>query len=143
MIDLEDEGEIDNALETVKSKNGKKERVQASSSVVEDDHSSGDRRYPDRVRRRLGEWWKNHIMTEDDEEHANVALLDGPLTIREAMQSEDANKWEEAMQDEYKSLMANGTWELTPVPYNHTPIGCKWLFRAKPDATGHVVRYKA
>ena len=37
-------------------------------------------------------------MTQDDEEHANVALLDGPLTIREAMQCVDANKWEQAIQ---------------------------------------------
>ena len=94
------------------------------------------------MRRPLGEWRKNHILTQNDEEHANVAFLDGPLTIREAMQCVDANKWEQAMQEEYKSLMANGTWELTLVPHNRTPIGCKWVFRAKRDATGHVVRYK-
>ena len=47
------------------------------------------------------------------------------------------------MGEEYKSLMANGTWELTPIPKNRTPIDCKWVFRAKRDATGHVVHYKA
>ena len=40
-----------------------------------------------------------------------MALLDDPLTIREAicdaMQCVDANKWEQAMQEKYKSLMAN------------------------------------
>ena len=82
-------------------------------------------------------------MTQRSQEHANVALFDGPLTIREALQCVDANKWKQTMQEEYKSLMANGTWELIPMPNNHSPIGCKWVFRAKRDATAHVVRYKA
>ena len=47
------------------------------------------------------------------------------------------------MQEEYKSLMANGMWELTPMPNNPNFIGCKWLFHTKRDATGHVVHYKA
>ena len=72
-----------------------------------------------------------------------MALLDGPLTIREAIQCVDANDWEQAMQEEYKSLMANGTWDFTPLLYNRHAIGCKWMFRAKRDATGHVVPNKA
>ena len=73
-----DDGEGD-ASSTLKSKNGKKERVPPSSSVVEGDLFSGDCRYPDQLRRLLDEWWKNHIMTQSDEKHANVALLDGPF----------------------------------------------------------------
>ena len=63
----------------LKNKNGEKKKVAASSSVVEEESSSAQHRYPDRVRRPLGEWWKNHIMTQNDEEHANVAHLDGPF----------------------------------------------------------------
>ena len=47
------------------------------------------------------------------------------------------------MHNEYKSLMANGTWKLTTLPNNHTRIGCKSAFRAKRDALGHIVRYIA
>ena len=47
------------------------------------------------------------------------------------------------MDEEYKLLMANGTWELTPIPKNRTSIGYKWVFRAKRDAMSDVVRYKA
>ena len=39
--------------------------------------------------------------------------------------------------------MANGTWELTPLPKNRQSLGCKWVFRTKRDANGNVVRYKA
>ena len=82
-------------------------------------------------------------MIQSDKEHASVTLLDGLLTICGAMLCVDANKWEQAMQEEYKSLMAKGTWELSPVSHNRRAIGCKWVFRAKGDATGHVMIYKA
>ena len=71
IVGVENEVEEHDALETVKSKNGEKEKVAASSSVVEEDSSSEDLF--------LGEWWKNHILTQNDEEHTNVALLDGPF----------------------------------------------------------------
>jgi hypothetical protein len=59
------------------------------------------------------------------------------------MHSEDASKWEAAMQEEYASLMANGTWELVPLPKDRKSVGCKWVFRTKRDASGHIVRHKA
>jgi hypothetical protein len=59
------------------------------------------------------------------------------------MHSEDASKWEAAMQKEYASLMANGTWELVPLPKECKSVGCKWVFRTKRDASGHIVRHKA
>jgi hypothetical protein len=66
-----------------------------------------ERRYPLRERRLLGEWWKNHILPQQDVERANVACLDDPLNLRDAMHSEDASKWEAAMQEEYASLLTN------------------------------------
>ena len=44
--------------------------------------------------------------------------------MNEAIQSGDAKKWELAMQEEYNSLMADGTWELTPLPKNRQSVGC-------------------
>jgi hypothetical protein len=100
-------------------------------------------RYPRRERRPLGHWWKNHILPQYEVECANVASLDDPLNLCEAMQSEDASKWESAMQEEYNALIANKTWELTPLPKDHKSVGCKWVFRTKKDALGQVVRHKA
>jgi hypothetical protein len=59
------------------------------------------------------------------------------------MRSEDASKWEAAMQEEYGSFMANGTWELVPLPKDRKSVGCKWVFCTKRDASGHIVRHKA
>ena len=35
------------------------------------------------------------------------------------------------------------TWEVVDMPKDANVIGSKWVFRAKKDATGDVVRYKA
>lgn len=47
------------------------------------------------------------------------------------------------MQEEYKSLMYNITWELIPLLPNCLALRCKWVFRTKIDAMRHIVRYKA
>ena len=59
------------------------------------------------------------------------------------MRSKDASTWEAAMQEEYGSLIANGTWELAALPMGRKSVGCKWVFRTKKDASGEVVRHKA
>ena len=84
-----------------------------------------DGRYHWRERRPRGEWWKNHILPRHEQERTNVALVDDPLNLCEAMQSEDASKWEIAMQEEYDSLVANGTWELNTLPEGHRIVGYK------------------
>ena len=117
--------------------------IEQASRPNEGNATLGGSRYPSRVRKPLGEWWMNHILPPHDVEHANVVMHDEPHTMSEAMQSGDAKKWELAMQEEYDSLMANGTWELTPLPKNRQSVGCKWVFRTKRDASGNVVRYKA
>ncbi len=40
-------------------------------------------------------------------------------------------------------MKAAGTWELTEKPEGANVVGSKWVFRAKKDATGKIVRYKA
>ena len=65
-----------------------------------------------------------------------------PQTIDQAKQSSEAKEWLSAAESEYKSLMDNNVWDLVPLPPGRTPIGCKWVFRAKPDANGMVERFK-
>ena len=78
-------------------------------------------------------------------------MLDGsgggdPTSFYEAVHSENASSWIEAMNSEIDSLLENGTWSGVTQdgiknPENH-PIGSKWVFRTKlnPDNT---IRYKA
>lgn len=69
--------------------------------------------------------------------------LDDPVTVSEAMSSDAANQWKSAMADELQSLQQNDTWRLTDLPAGKTPIKCKWVFKTKRDANGHVMRHKA
>jgi hypothetical protein len=101
-----------------------------------------DGRYHLREWRPRGEWWKNHIFSQHEKERVNMALMDDPLNLCEAMRSEDASKWETAMQEEYDSLMANGTWELSTLPKGRKSVVYKWVFRTKHDASGNIIRYK-
>lgn len=62
-----------------------------------------------------------------------------PRSVKQALK---IGHWRQAMDSEFHALLNNNTWELVPKA-QHTPIGCKWVFRIKrkPDST--IDRYKA
>ena len=71
-----------------------RERPANNDVVVE---SCGEvRRYPTRERRPLGEWWKNHILPQRDEERANVAILEDSLSWSEAIRSRYERSYEQS-----------------------------------------------
>lgn len=51
--------------------------------------------------------------------------------------------WIDAMNTEMEALYKNRTWELTDLPPNRKPIGCKWVYKVKYKSNGEVDRYKA
>lgn len=71
------------------------------------------------------------------EETAKIAMeLQDPRTIQEAISRMDRDKWKAAMDDEINSLNMNNTWELTELPDDRKPIGCKWVFKIKQVRIG-------
>jgi hypothetical protein len=40
-------------------------------------------------------------------------------------------EWENAMETKHESLMKNQTWDLTTLPLEKKPIGCKWVYKFK------------
>ena len=54
-----------------------------------------------------------------------------PLTYKKAKASELSNKWELAMQEEIKSLYANDTWNLVPLPKGRSTLPNKWVYKVK------------
>jgi len=46
------------------------------------------------------------------------------------------------MQEEIKSINRNETWELVKLPNNKKPIALKWVYKAKINPQGDIVRYK-
>ncbi len=64
-------------------------------------------------------------------------------TLSEALERDDDNQWDDAIQNEYNSLIKNYTWTLTKLPLKRHVIGCKWVFCIKYKVDGQVDKYKA
>ncbi|CAI7916081.1 unnamed protein product, partial [Closterium sp. NIES-54] len=72
-----------------------------------------------------------------------VEMPGEPATLKEALESSDAEEWKNAMESELKSIEENGTWELVELPKGRKAITSKWLFKIKSDADGKIERYKS
>ncbi|KAK8952136.1 hypothetical protein KSP39_PZI003213 [Platanthera zijinensis] len=82
--------------------------------------------------------------TESIFETGNARMMDNdPFNFHQAMKSSNSHKWVEAMNDEIKSMEENKVWELVDLPEGTKPVGCKWIFKTKRDASGNVEKYKA
>lgn len=66
-----------------------------------------------------------------------------PESVEEALNSPDKMKWVEAMEEEYASLVKNGTWTPINLPQDKKALDTKWVFKIKRDAAGKIHRYKA
>ncbi|CAI7874543.1 unnamed protein product [Closterium sp. NIES-53] len=66
-----------------------------------------------------------------------------PATLKEALESSDAEEWKKAMESELKSIEENDTWELVELLEGRKAITSKWLFKIKSDADGNMDRYKS
>ena len=85
---------------------------------------------------------------ECEEEYALAAETSSaealePRSLAEAQKRPDWPLWEKAIEEELATLRAAGTWEVVDAPRGVNIVGSKWVFRAKKDAAGNVVRYKA
>jgi len=97
---------------------------------------STEPRYPTRKHqppRMYGEWVARAAYEEMVEPATYEAALAGP----------QAKQWKTAMDSEYESLIANGTWTLEPLPPGIKPIPVKWVYKVKRDGQGHLERFKA
>ena len=82
------------------------------------------------------------IFLQENEDPNNGVMEDDPITVRQAIQDPNSEKWIEAMNEKYKSMQDNKVWELVPLLEGVKPIGCKWLFKTKQDSKGNVEMYK-
>jgi transposase InsO family protein len=74
------------------------------------------------------------------EEHLLLASDAEPASFEEALKHEH---WRHAMLDEMTSIEASGTWKLVDAPRRVKPIGLKWVYKTKKDATGVITKHKA
>jgi hypothetical protein len=62
------------------------------------------------------------------------------VTLEEAVRDP---LWRIAVIEELQSIEDNHTWDVVDLPVGHQPIGLKWVYKAKKDQSGCVVKYKA
>ncbi|CAL1396308.1 unnamed protein product [Linum trigynum] len=106
----------------------------------EGESSESPRERPQKYRR-LEEIYEETTTIEGDELTLYCHFIDSePVDVEEAMKNE---KWKRAMDEEIGAIEKNKTWELVSLPENQKPIGVKWVFKAKKNAKGEVVRHKA
>ena len=72
-----------------------------------------------------------------------MGIQDDPVTFSQAMNSENGDKWLDAMKDELKSMKQNDVWDLVELLEGCKRNGCKWVFKTKRDSHGNLERYKA
>ncbi|CAI7826868.1 unnamed protein product [Closterium sp. NIES-54] len=72
-----------------------------------------------------------------------VEMPGEPETLKEALESSDAEEWKKAMESELKSIEENGTWELVELPEGRKAITSKWLFKIKSDVDDKIEHYKS
>ena len=74
-----------------------------------------------------------------------MALLTGlincePSNFGEATQHD---VWQEAMVEEYDSIMKNQVWEVVPRPEGKKVVGSRWMYKVKHATDESVEKYKA
>jgi hypothetical protein len=97
----------------------------------------------ERPRRQHKEWPHDWRVATKEVERATIAFSKEPQIVEEALNGQNAKKWEMAMQEEYDSFVVNNIWSLVPLPEGRKPISCKWVFKIKHGVHGEVERYKA
>jgi hypothetical protein len=58
-------------------------------------------------------------------------------------QVEKEASWRQAMSEELASIEDNNTWDLVDLPTGHKPIGLKWVYKLKKNASGEIGKHKA
>jgi hypothetical protein len=71
---------------------------------------------------------------------AQVSETRDPETFAEASGHPD---WDTTMNEEYRSIMENDTWNLVPLPKGRKLVRCKWVYKNKYASDGGVERHKA
>jgi hypothetical protein len=90
----------------------------------------------------VDDFQENEAPPTNDHEEESQQENDDPQPIRrsqhEAMKSENSLKWQEAMEEELRSMKSNDVWDLVKFPDREKRVGCKWVYKMKYDSKGKI-----
>ncbi|GFV91246.1 retrovirus-related Pol polyprotein from transposon RE2 [Trichonephila clavipes] len=75
-------------------------------------------------------------------EASNIEILI-PRHFKDAKNSPQSDKWQDAIKEEIKVMKEKDVWELVSSPQDSKVIGCRWVYTLKTDSNGKICRYKA
>jgi hypothetical protein len=133
--------EIDNEQEQVQEQSGSSMDTTDTLESLRNDLTPQNRRNESGGTQR-----KSSRTIQVPSRYKDYALMTQVMNVVEPVtyeQAKDHKEWKNAMNEEYESIMKNETWELTKLPENKVPIGCKWLYKTKFNANGSIDKYKA
>jgi hypothetical protein len=78
----------------------------------------------------------------DPNDYAMI-VLDEPISYVQAMQCNESDRWQQAMNEELGAHQKNKTWSIVEQTGDMNVIGCRWVFKIKRDSSGAVSKYKA
>jgi hypothetical protein len=106
-------------------------------------HSPGTSFLRKSQRSSKGTWHSTKFHDETTYAYAFLTQVADPSSISEALSSEDASHWLQAIETEYNSLIKNNIWILVDRPPDRSLVSTKWFFQRKYNSDGTLARYKA
>ena len=115
----------------------------------EEDKTSGKRTHEMAFRHESPKKPIDDAEIERRSQKSRISKSFGPDFIAYAIESEsqifkgvmstpEAQIWKEGINSEIESILSNHTWELTNLPPDSKPIGCKWIFKRKLKPDGSI-----
>ena len=83
-----------------------------------------------------------NLIFENSSEFA-LSSINGPKSFKSAMNSNNAENWQIAVNDELESIYKNNVWQIVNKPENCNVISTRWVFVKKMDKDGKLQKYKA
>lgn len=124
-------------IPNVSTENSNKSYIQCISEENSSDEEQRDQsphKRSTRVRKQTSFYKCNHAFLEGSE----------PKTYQEAMQRQDASKWQQAVNKELETLKENNTWDLCEKPLSGEAVSSKWVFKFKnSNNCSNTFQYKA
>ena len=74
-----------------------------------------------------------------------VALLSDIIDAKPTSYEEAVKKqvWQDAMVEEYNSIMKNEVWDIVPRQKDKLVVTSKWIYKIKHTTDGSIEKYKA
>jgi len=84
-----------------------------------------------------------YLQESENDLSIDLSIDNDPVSFSEAMNSDNSDKWLDAMKDELKSMAQNCVWDLVELLKGCKRVGCKWVFNTKRECHGNIERYTA